>query len=170
MFNQTAFGATPFNRPFLTEIFFAATLSGDGSLTAVPSVTYIASLVLSGEGAISSDYIRELTYAATLEADGSLSATMTRERIAGAILNGEGTLSAQPRKYHVQSLTVDGPFAPGDKITVDSGRLRVLRNGEYTAYDGDFFDLHPGENTLSYTDSSGARTVQVRVTWRDRFL
>ncbi|QNK54576.1 phage distal tail protein [Paenibacillus sp. PAMC21692] len=170
MFNQTAFGATPFNRPFLTEIFFAATLSGEGDISASPSVTYTASLVMSGEGTLSSDYIRELTYAAILNGEGTLSAEMSREMISAAIMSGEGTLVARPRKYHVQSLTVDGPFGPGDKITVDSGRLRVLRNGEYTAYDGDFFDLYPGENTLTYSDSNGARTVQVRVTWRDRFL
>jgi hypothetical protein len=170
MFNQTAFNATPFNRPFLTEIFFAATLSGDGSLTAVPSVTYTASLVMSGEGTLSSDFIRELAYAASLAAEGALSAEMAREMIADAILSGDGAISARPSKYHVQSLTVGGPFAPGAKVTIDAGRLRVLKNGEYTPYDGDFFDLHPGENTLTYTDTAGARTVQVRVTWRDRYL
>lgn len=170
LFNQTGFNAVPFNRPVITELYFAATLSGDGTLYASPSVTFIVGATITGEGSLSADFVREIARAAALSADGALSASVARERISAAILAGDGSLTARPRKYHVKSLSVDGPFGPGDKITIDSGRLIVLKNGEYIGYDGDFFDLHPGDNTITYTDAAGSRTVQIRVTWRDRYL
>ncbi|MHA7962888.1 phage distal tail protein [Paenibacillus sp. CAU 1782] len=170
MFNQTAFNATPFNRPFITDVIFSAFISGDAALSAAPSATFTGSLVLSGDGSLSADFIRDITQSVAMGADGELSAALVRERILAAIMAADGALTAQPRKYRVQSITVDGPVSPGDKVVIDSGRLRVLRNGVYAGYDGDFFDLYPGANTITYTDSSGSRTVQVRVTWRDRHL
>jgi hypothetical protein len=170
MFNQTAFNATPFNRPFITDVIFSAIIVGDGALSAAPSATFTGSLVLSGDGALSADFIRDITQSVAMAADGELAAALVRERILAALMAADGALTAQPRKYRVQSISVDGPVGPGDKFVIDSGRLRVLRNGVYVGYDGDFFDLHPGENTITYTDGSGSRTVQIRVTWRDRYL
>ncbi|MCU6709365.1 phage tail family protein [Paenibacillus sp. J5C_2022] len=170
MFNQHGFNEVPFNRPYVIDILFAVTMGGEGSMHAAASALYTASIEMSGEGAMTAELLREITAATFMSGEGTLSTQLARDRVASVLMAGEGTLIARPSKFRVSSITVDGPFGPGDKVVIDNGRLRVLKNGEYTSYDGDFFDLHPGINTLTYTDSEGGRTVNVRVTWRDRYL
>lgn len=145
-------------------------MSGEGTLVAAPSFTYSMTVVMQGEGSLQSEFIREIAAEVSMLAEGSMTAEFVREIVNSVIMQGEGSLTASPRKYQVESITVDGPFVPGDKVTIDAAKLRVLKNGEYTSYDGDFFELHPGGNTLTYTDADAGRTVQVRVTWRDRYL
>ena len=170
MFNQTAFNVTPFNRPYTLDVLFSVHMDGEGALFALPSVTYTASIVMGGEGSVDANYIREITKAAFMNGEGALSATNLRERILQATINGDGSLTAQAKKYHVDSVTVEGPFAPGDKIIFDSTKFRITKNGTIIGYDGELFDINPGVNTITYQDSETGRNIVVRVSFRDRYL
>ncbi len=170
MFNRSAFNRSPFNRTFTAEVLFSATLEGDGGMTAAANVEYLATITMQGEGELTASFIREIVSTAIMQGEGEISAPAIRERLFSAFLEGEGTLSANAGRFHVQEIEVITPFAPGEKVIIDSTKFRVTKNGQSLGYNGDFFDLHSGENLISYTDSATGRSIQIRVTHRDKYL
>jgi Phage-related protein len=170
MFNRGAFNRMPFNRSFSVEILFSAVLQGEGGLIANPNVEYLATVTLEGEGELFASYIREYLVSAVLQGEGSLTAISIRERLFSALLQGEGELKVAASRFHIDEIDVLGPFAPGDKIVIDSAKLRVTKNGSAIGYEGEFFNLNPGGNHIVYTDTATGRTVQIRITHRDRFI
>jgi hypothetical protein len=160
----------PFTRPFSVDILLSATLDGSGTITASLTMDLTMSAKLDGAGGLVGDFIRELFIAAELDGIGTMDVQMIRERLMTAAMNGEGSLQGDLSRYRVESITVTGPFAPGDKMVIDAGKLRTTKNGLPAAYSGDFFDLHPGQNTMTYTDQASGRAVQIRITHRDKYL
>ena len=75
-------------------------------------------------------------------------------------------------RTHTDSITFTGVFAPGDKIIMDSDRLKMTKNGQNALEEmtGDFFDLNIGNNEIRYTDDQGNRSVLARVTFPDKFV
>jgi hypothetical protein len=159
-----------FTQPFLVEIYFSTNLEGKGTVTAVFSMEISLSSELNGSGDLVADFIRELFIAANLDGIGTMDINMIRERLMAVAVNGEGSLQGNLSRFHVDSISVVGSFAPGDKIVIDSGKLRATKNGQPIGYSGDFFDLHPGQNTITYTDPDNGRTIQIRITHRDKYL
>jgi hypothetical protein len=170
VFNRSQFNRMPFNRPYSVEVLFSATLDGSGVTTAALNLEFNMTTTLDGTGSLIVDMIRELFFVAQLDGIGTLTVEMIRERFLAAQLNGEGTISAVLKRYHVDEIEVTGPFAPGDKIIIDSKKLRVTKNGQTVGYEGDFFDLNTGNNQIIYTDAAAGRTVQFRVTHRDKYI
>lgn len=170
MFNQSSFNHTPFNLLFTTDVLFSVRMDGEGASVFSPGVTYTASIVMSGDGSMSANTIRDLTMGAVMNADGAMTASAVRDLFIAAMMNGNGSLDAQPKKFHIDSITVNGPFAPGDQIIIDSTKFRVSKNGTIIGYDGDVFDVNPGTNTITYTDNASGRNVLIRVSYRDRYL
>jgi len=170
VFNQTGFNETPFNRPNTLDIFFSVSMHGEGSLTGMPSVTYSASVEMHGEASLSADFIREIVAQASMHGEGTMSAEYIREIMSSAAMHGDGYFSAIPKKFHVDSITVEGPFAPGDKFVIDSSKFRITKNGEIVGYEGELFDINPGVNTITYTDDATGRNVLIRISHRDRYL
>ncbi len=171
MFNQSGFNRTAFNAPAIIDLPVAAHLSGAGTLNASTIVEVTASAHLTGAGALQADFIREILDTATLSGEGTLQAGSLRERLAAVLLSGHGTWAANGMRYQVRTLRFTGDFSPGDRIEIDM-KGRILLNGAnaYSLKQGDFFSLTPGENTITYEDDAGSRSVRIRVTHRDRWL
>ncbi|REK68010.1 MAG: hypothetical protein C6P35_03305 [Cohnella sp.] len=170
MFNRSFFNRATYNRLYTVEVFFSATMAGEGFMTASPSAEYAATITMSGEGELTADFIREIAAKAAMVGEGELTAEFIREMAFGAKMDGEGFLRANGSRFHVESITVTGPFEPGDKIVIDSGKMIVRKNGAIVGYDGDFFDISPGGNKLIYSDTASGRTILCRITYRDKYV
>ncbi|MCR8656926.1 phage tail family protein [Paenibacillus endoradicis] len=170
MFNQTGFNSTPFNRSYTLDVLFSVRMDVNGASTFSPGAVYSASIEMNGEGSADAKYIREMINSIVMSGEGSLTSSVIRETLMKTIMNGDGDLHVQPKKFHIDSITVNGPFAPGDKIIIDSSKFRVSKNGMIIGYDGDVFDVNPGVNTITYKDTVTGRNILVRVSYRDRYL
>jgi hypothetical protein len=170
MFNRSQFNRAPFNRPFSVDILASFTWDGEGGMSIKGTGEFLAVISMHGEGEFSINAIREQFASINWDGVGELSIAAIRERLASIRWNGEGSFTVNANRYHIDEIEITGPFAPGDKIIIDSGKFRVTKNGQMIGYSGDFFDLHPGANHITYTDPATGRTIQMRVTYRDKYL
>jgi len=171
MFNRNPYNRIPFGRPFTLELLFSALLESEGELTAEPSVELTCSVTMEGSGELSADFVREIIgIIQTLEGEGELLADAIRERFFSSLMQGEGELIARPKLFRVDQIIIQTPFAPGDKIVIDSKKMIVRKNGQVIGYDGDFFEIRPGVNVITYRDNASGRTVYCRITYRDRHI
>ncbi|MNH78566.1 hypothetical protein D3C73_308720 [compost metagenome] len=173
MFNRASpFNRLTYNRPLTVFVFGSAILSGDGGMSAAANADMIGSARLDADGGLSATFNREIVFAARMDAEAGLSAGYIRERIQSAIMQGIGTLKTNGSRYHVDEIEVLGPFAPGDRIIIDSKKLKVTKNGENALHlmQGNFFDLNIGENNITYTDPETGRDILMRITYKDKFV
>ncbi|MNR93705.1 hypothetical protein D3C72_247640 [compost metagenome] len=173
MFNRVSpFNRLTYNRPLTVFVFGSAILSGDGGMTAAANADMVGLARLDGEGSMSATFTREITFAARMDAETSMSASFIRERMLGAIMNGLGSLKVNGSRYHVDEIVFNGPFAPGDRIIIDSKKLKVTQNGENALHlmQGNFFDLNIGDNNITYTDPETGRDILMRITYKDKFV
>ncbi|MEK5142592.1 phage distal tail protein [Paenibacillus sp. FSL M7-0134] len=131
---------------------------------------------LSGEGRAQSDFVRSYDLEAVpMSGDGRMSnADYVREILMRAVpMSGEGRLQpAEASRFHTDYIEFTDVFRPGEVITIDAGKFKIMRNGQNVShlYNGDFFDLNLGNNNLTWTDPETGRTVLFRITHRDKFL
>lgn len=171
MFNYSAFNRSPFNRPFTLELFFSAVLSGEGELSAFSNAEHTAVVILEGTAEVTTDFIREIIgIVQMLEGEGALTAANIRERLFSSLMQGEGELRASPSRFHIDEIIIQAPFTPGEKIVIDSQKMIVRKSGQVIGYEGDFFNINPGTNTIVYRDNATGRTVYCRITYRDRHI
>ena len=172
LFNRTPFNRTPFNRPITMYIFGRAVLSGISGVIANSTVEVGGKAILNGDSGVISDFTREISFAASMDADSSMSATFVRERLLKAVMHGMASMQGKASRYHVDEIEFLGPFAPGDRIVIDSEKYKITKNGVNVShlYAGDFFDLNLGTNNLTWIDPSTGRTILFRITHRDKFL
>lgn len=171
MFNQNPFNRGPFSRLFTFELYFSALLEGEGELTAESFAEITCAVIMEGSGELTADFIREIIgIIQTLEGEGELHADAVRERLFSSLMQGEGELIARPKLFRVDQIIIQTPFAPGDKIVIDSKKMIVRKNGQVIGYDGDFFEIRPGVNVITYRDNASSRTVYCRITYRDRHI
>ncbi|MEK3787549.1 phage distal tail protein [Paenibacillus sp. FSL K6-1230] len=134
-----------------------------------------AAASLSGEGAVQADFIREYVLeAAEMSGEGRVAAADFIREISLQVvpMSGAGNLSAELSKFHTDYIELTDVFAPGDVITIDSGKFKITRNGQNVShlYNGDFFDLNLGRNNITWTDPETGRTILFRITHRDKYL
>lgn len=173
MFNRSGYNQTPYNRPGVaTVILFSSALSGAGSLYVLATLDATARASLSGAGSLEAAYTRDLAYSTALSGAGSLGAVFVRESNLASGLSGAGSLIPNMSKYRIDYIEFEGEFKPGDRIVIDSDKLTVTINGQNALQQttGDFFDLALGDNTITYTDTSGSRNVILRIIHRDKFV
>lgn len=166
------FNRLPFNRPVTMFVFGRAILSGCADLVAASTAEVGGRAVMTGESSMETGFIRELFFSAQMDADSSMNVSFVRERLQKAVMHGISSLQGRGSRYHVDEIEFVGPFAPGDKIIIDSGKFKITRNGQNVShlYNGDFFDLNLGTNNLTWTDQATGRTILFRITHRDKFL
>lgn len=166
------FNRLPFNRPVTMFVFGRAILSGCADLVAASTAEVGGRAVMTGESSMETGFIRELFFSAQMDADSSMNVSFVRERLQKAVMHGISSLQGRGSRYHVDEIEFVGPFAPGDKIIIDSGKFKITRNGQNVShlYNGDFFDLNLGTNNLTWTDPATGRTILFRITHRDKFL
>lgn len=173
MFNRASpFNRLTYNRPLTVFVYGSATIHGSGGMTAAATVDMTGSARLNGEGGMSATFIREVVFSARMDAESGMSASFIRERMQSAIMHGIGTLKANGSRYHVDEIEIMGPFKPGDRIIIDSKKLKVTKNGENALHlmQGNFFDLNIGDNNLKYTDPETGRDILIRITYKDKFV
>ncbi|KYG95680.1 hypothetical protein ABEW24_23820 [Paenibacillus jamilae] len=135
-----------------------------------------AGVELSGEGRAQSDFVRSYDLEAMpMSGDGRVTdAQYTREIIIQVSpMSGEGRLQpAEASRFHTDYIEFTDVFRPGEVITIDAGKFKIMRNGQNVShlYNGDFFDLNLGNNNLTWTDPETGRTVLFRITHRDKYL
>lgn len=166
------FNRQPFNRPLTMFVYGRAVLSAYTGVVAKSTVEVGGRAVLSGESSLHADFTREIHFAAQMDADSNMSATFVRERLQRAVMHGITSMQARGSRYHIDEIEFTGPFAPGDRIVIDSEKFKITRNGQNVSdlYEGDFFDLNLGENNLTWTDPATGRSILIRITHRDKFL
>lgn len=166
------FNRQPFNRPLTMFVYGRAVLSAYAGVVAKSTVEVGGRAVLSGESSLHADFTREIHFAAQMDTDSSMSAKFVRERLQRAVMHGITSMQARGRRYHIDEIEFTGPFAPGDRIVIDSEKFKITRNGQNVSdlYAGDFFDLNLGENNLTWTDPATGRSILIRITHRDKFL
>ncbi|MBQ4899367.1 phage tail family protein [Paenibacillus sp. Marseille-P2973] len=171
-FNDLAFNSA--SEDAVNIVDMEARLSGEGRVLVDKfSMEMAATAHLSGDGRITAEYIREYSLEPErMSGEGRLSAAFIREIRHSARLSGEGRLRAEATKYHVDYIEFTDTFKPGDVIIIDSGKLKITRNGQNVShlYEGGFFDLNLGTNNLTWTDPATGRTILFRITHRDKFL
>jgi len=171
MFNHSAFNRSPYNRPFTLELYLAATLAGEGELSAFSNADHTATVLMEGAGELTTDFIREIIgIVQMLEGEGALTAANIRERLFSSLMQGEGELRASPSRFHIDEIIIQAPFTPGEKIVIDSQKMIVRKSGQVIGYEGDFFEIRPGVNVITYKDTATGRTVYCRITYRDRHI
>lgn len=172
-----SFNDLAFNSPLENEVNIVdmeAHLSGEGRVLVDNFTMEMAATAhLSGDGRLTAEYIREYSLEPErMSGEGRLSAVYVREIRYSAKMSGEGSLRADATKFHVDYVEFTDAFKPGDQIIIDSGKLKITRNGVNVShlYNGNFFDLNLGENKLTWTDPATGRTILFRITHRDKFL
>jgi hypothetical protein len=170
MFNRSQFNRAPFNRPFSVDVLASFTWDGEGGMSIKGNGIFLAAISMHGEGEFSINAIREQLASINWDGVGEMSIAAIRERLASIHWNGEGTLQINASRYHIDEIEITGPFAPGEKIIIDSKKMLVRKNGSVIGYEGGFFDLNQGDNTITFTDSGTGRTVLCRITHRDKFI
>ncbi|MNS19296.1 hypothetical protein D3C72_510100 [compost metagenome] len=173
MFNRASpFNRLTFNRQLSVFVFGSAILSGDGGLTVQSSADMTGSSHMDADGVLSASFTREITFAAKMDAEAGMSTSFIREIMKSAIMNGIGSLKVNGSRYHVDEIEFTGPFAPGDRIIIDSKKLKVTQNGENALHlmQGNFFDLNIGDNNITYTDPETGRDILIRITFKDKFV
>jgi hypothetical protein len=170
-FNDLSFNSYTDQEANIIDISVNLSGSSEATLDLNMEMTLLAHL--SGQGEVIANYIREFdSKVDRMSGKGGTSATIVREMRPNVRLSGEGRISAVASKFHVDYLDFTGEFKPGDRITIDSGKYKITRNGENVShlYGGDFFNLNLGTNNLTWTDTVTGRIILFRITHRDRFL
>lgn len=65
-------------------------------------------------------------------------------------------------------LTLEGDFATGDEITIDSDLFQIYVNGTLTEPNGRMPKWAPGAGSLYYSDTFTARTVNITATYKPK--
>lgn len=169
-FNRAAFNRAPFNRVFSVNVFGGFEILVDGDVLFSPSAELTGSFTIEAELELTADAVRERFGAFLLEQLLEMDFAGVRHRHGRFELVCDLEVQINANRNHVDSIEILGPFAPGDKIVIDAGKFRAWKNGQSIGYNGDFFDLHPGKNVITYKDSATGREVQIRITHRERYL
>jgi hypothetical protein len=170
VFNQAAFNHTAYNRIFSIDVFLSASMNGSAEMSFAPNMEYFISVQMNGEGGLTIETIREIFFSSQMDGIGTMDIDAIREKFMSAVMNGAGSISVSFSKYHVDVLEITNPFGPGDKVIIDAKKLTVRKNGQAIGYNGELFDISPEENVITYEDAETGRTIQVRVTHRDRYI
>lgn len=167
-----AFGRLPFNRPQSLEAYFTVEIESLTEVAARISVDMPVTVIFESQTEFSTGMTREITQAAVIESATEFTASMVREILRSATIESVTEFAATVTLSHVNVITYSGNFAPGDRLVIDTRKQTVTLNGVNVLhmFDGDFFDLAYGLNTLTYKDAEAARNILTRITHRDRYL
>lgn len=167
-----AFNLTPFNRPISIEAFFVVEIESLTETTARLNVDAVMSVIAESSTEYNTSMVREIPQAAVFESTTETLAGMVREMLREARFDTSTEVVVELTKTHVDLVKFNGGFAPGDRLVIDTRKQTVTLNGINVLhlFDGDFFELAFGTNSIKYTDNEAARNILTRITHRDRYL
>lgn len=172
MFNRSGFNRLPFNRVYSADIRFYFTLDLSNELSFSGNMEFAPSFEDDIQLAMDFDANRDKLAAFAMELSQELEFEGTRDRVYPFEIDIDLQMSFDAARFHVDEMIISGDFAPGDKIIIDSDALKLTKNGTNALHlmQGDFFDVNPGTNEVTYTDDKTGRDVRIRMTHRDRFV
>lgn len=166
------FNHLPFNRTVSIDIHGSFVIDLNGEVLALANVEAHTGFDIDCDLETVIDAVREQLGAFILEQTLDIDFGGIRERTGRFAIECTLDLSFTAGRMHVDYIEFIGEFKPGDQIVIDSNLLKMTLNGENALHlmQGDFFDLNTGVNELTYTDDKNARTVRMRVTFKDKFV
>lgn len=166
------FNRMPFNRRESVEIYGSFVIDADGEVSMLANIVASPSFLTDLSAETIFNAIREKIGAFLVEAAAEVEVSGTRERTGQFAIDATLEVNFSASRYHVDVIEFSGEFKPGDKIVIDSEKLKFTLNDQNALHlmQGDFFDLHTDENEIIYTDDQSGRTVRMRITFRDRYV
>lgn len=167
-----AFNRLPFDRPFQQELSFSVNFDIITEVESKLNLDMAIPVVVEFITEFNSEMIREQSFGAEFETMFNFETTMVREQSYNALFELALEVQATVKYTHTNEIIFTGGFAPGERIVIDTKKMKITKNGQNALHlmDGDFFDLVFGENKITYTDQEITRSVLARVTHRDKYL
>jgi hypothetical protein len=172
MFNQAGFNQVPFNRVYGVGVYASFVIDHTNETLVNLSMTYALRFTIDHSQDIAIKALRDRVGTFVMDLANEMVFNGTRDRIAKFDMQCDLTMEFDGSRFRIETIEYTGEFAPGDKIVIDSDRLKLTQNGQNALHlmQGDFFDLNNGPNEITYTDDKTGRTVSIRITHRDRFV
>jgi hypothetical protein len=166
------FGRLPFDRSFTTDALFTVSIDSMAEVTSRINVDMPVTVICEALTEFNSAMVREITQAAAIESATETLTQMVREMLRAATVESVTEFNVNVTLSHVNVVSYTGNFAPGDRLVIDTRKQTVTLNGVNVLhlFNGDFFDLAYGLNTITYKDAEASRNILTRITHRDRYL
>lgn len=172
MFNQAGFNLMPFDRELSYELFlsfnsthkleemFAATVHFNESFDL--QHTLDTDLYLVKDKFVS--FVENLVL--------SMNFVNLRERTFKINLQHRLDTDFHASKSQIAKLVFTGNFEPGDKIVIDSKRLKLTKNNlnALNEMQGEFLNLYVGDNEIRWNDGEEEREILIRLQHDDKFV
>lgn len=170
MFNRSEFNLITYNRPLYSVVFGDSSITGLGYIYPYAVYETIANILMVGKSTLEFTISEKGEF--FISGIGGISIEAVKELYGNSLFEGIGNIYSTSTKYEVKAITFSGSFTVGDVIVVDMDKYTVTLNGvnALNNISGNFFNLLPGQNEITYTDDSTDRTVKIIVTYRDRWL
>lgn len=172
MFDQGAFEQTFFDRVLSVSVYGTFEIEHDGSVEIYANVMVYVDFEIDHELENIFDALREPIGSFILEHINETMFEWHEDMVGVFEIEGKLEMNFSAGRFHVDVIEFTGEFKPGDKIIIDSEKLKITLNGQNALHlmQGDFFDLNTGENEITYTDDQTGRSVRMRVTFKDKFV
>lgn len=167
------FNRTPFNRLSMLEAYFNVTIAAPTAVNTRLSIEI--PLVVAYESTVQARaaMTRDINVSTAISTATELfTAYINEYTLPGIKIDTASQLTAHVTYSRVDRLVMNGNFAPGDRIVIDTKARTVTLNG-VNALDklvGDFLSLAAGDNVITYEDQEQSRNILTRITHRDQYL
>lgn len=172
MFNRGQYNEMPFNRVLIVDVLIDFAIDHRNTTSFTGNVQVLPSFEI--DHTLSTEFaaLRDRIAGFVTDLLQSMDFSAVRERTGGFTMFMQIEHDFAMSQSQVLTLTFAGGFKPGDRILIDSDKLKMTKNGVNALQDmdGDFISLYVGENRLSWTDDRTQRNVRIRVDYRDRFM
>ncbi|MDR9852885.1 phage tail family protein [Paenibacillus sp. VCA1] len=167
-FNRLSFNRTATSIEKLFSVTFESLTEADARLNLEMSIAVTYDSATELDALIT----REIHFAADIETATEVLTQLIRELFLASTIESKTDFVAAVTYSHVDELTFNGGFKPGDRLVIDTKRKTVTLNGQNALHliDGNFFELISGVNKITYTDNAAARNILTRITHRDKYL
>lgn len=162
----------PFNVMFGVDVYASFEIDHSNEMELDIKMTYVFSFEIDHSLDLDFDGLRDRIGAFVMDLACEMDFSGIRDKIGKFDMECELKMDFDGKRYRVETIEYTGEFAPGDKIVIDTDKLKITQNNQNALHlmQGDFFSINVGQNELTYTDDQTGRTVRIRLTHRDRFV
>jgi hypothetical protein len=147
------------------------TMAGESEMSAHFNAALSVSSSMSAEGSAEADFVRIIVQSSDMSAESSMNADIVRIIIQSADMSAEGSMEAALTQFRKEMIDVIADFNPGDIIVIDTKRKTVTINGQNASHLAEgFMKFLTGTNEITYVDSEGSRTVDIKIQHREKYL
>ena len=151
------------------------TLTADAQINYAASLEGNADIQLAMDGRLTRARLFEGNMDIVLSTEGRIVRARHFKGGAVIVLAASMTEAFNTFRYEIISLTQPGfIFRPGDELMIDMDNMTVTLNGQnvmrFVDRESEFFLFNPGNNEVTYTSTTTAGRVDIRLLWKDAFL